>query len=69
MSEKTDAIRTDILWMIALGVAAAGFVVTWAQPAGPLVAVPFGVLAMWLRLRANRAAEPKPAPLPTSHRS
>jgi hypothetical protein len=63
MKEKTDAKGTDIFWKIAFGVAAAGFVVTWAQPAGPLVAVPFAVLAMWLQQRAS-TAEQKAAPLP-----
>jgi hypothetical protein len=69
MNEKTDAKRTDILWKIALGMAAAGFAVTWAQPAGPLVAVPFGILAMWLRLKAEKATEPETAPYRASHRS
>jgi hypothetical protein len=66
MNEKTDAKRSDILSTIALGIAAAGFVVTWVQPAGPLFALPFGLLAIWLRLHAGTAAEPKPARFPTS---
>jgi hypothetical protein len=69
MKEKTDAKRSDILFKMALGVAAAAFVVTWAQPAGPLVAVPFAALAMWLRLRTGKASEPETAPSPASRKS
>jgi hypothetical protein len=69
MKEKMDAKRTDLYWKIAMGMAAAGFVVTWATPAGPLVAVPFAVLAMWLRLRLRTASELEVAPSSASRKS
>jgi hypothetical protein len=69
MKEKSVANRNDIYWKIATGIAAAGFVVTWIQPAGPLVAVPFAALAMWLRLHASTASEPEPLPFTAARKS
>jgi hypothetical protein len=69
MNEKTDGKRTEMFWKVAFGMAAAGFVVIWGQPAGPIAALPMGLLAMWLRRRASAAAVRQPALAPASRKS
>ncbi len=65
MNGKNDLKRNKILHTVGLGVASAGFVLTWALPglgaAGPIASLPFALLALWLQQRRSQLAH-EPAP-------